>query len=116
MSMIERVAAFLKDRDESVAPHEVDDDERIGSAREIIRLILNDGQSVDLGEMLRAIGEESLRLEAGVTMSMTLEPRPKGVCMACGSKETQKGRPLMARYCSPECRKAGPARRAALPA
>lgn len=39
MSMIERIAAFLKERDENVMPHEVDDDERRGSAKAILELM-----------------------------------------------------------------------------
>lgn len=37
--MINRIAEFLKTRDESVLPDEIDDAERIGSARAILELM-----------------------------------------------------------------------------
>lgn len=38
-TMIERIADFLKDRDENVLPGEADDAERLGSAAEILELM-----------------------------------------------------------------------------
>lgn len=110
MTAIERVAAFLKERDEMVFPGEADDEERIESAREILRAIIGPERSIDLAEILHAIGEESMLLQPGITMTMTMtcEPRPKGVCRACGSMKTLRGKPLTGRYCSPVCRAAGP--------
>lgn len=110
MTAIERVAAFLKERDEMVFPGEADDEERIESAREILRAIIGPERSIDLAEILHAIGEESMLLQPGITMTMTHEPRPKGVCRACGKTKTLKGKPLTGRYCSPKCREAGPTR------
>lgn len=70
MSMIERVAAFLKDRDESVMPHEADDAERMESAREILKAMLGEDGSIDLADMMQAIGAESVTLQPGISMSM----------------------------------------------
>lgn len=109
MSMIERVAAFLKDRDECLTPDEADDAERIESAREILRAIIGEERSIDLSEILKAVGEDSMLLQPGITMTMISEPRPIGTCRACGKGETLKGKPLTGKYCSPICRQAGPA-------
>ncbi|MBB3313653.1 hypothetical protein FHT78_005447 [Rhizobium sp. BK196] len=110
MTMIERIAAFLKDRDECLTPDEADDAERIESAREILRAVIGPERSIDLAEILAAIGEESMIMQPGITMTMKHEPRPKGACRACGATQTLRGKPLTGRYCSPRCREAGPSR------
>lgn len=52
-----------------------------------IKAVIGPERSIDLAEMLDAIGEESMMLQPGITMTMTHEPRAKGTCYACGKTE-----------------------------
>ena len=103
MTAVERVAAFLKDRDENVLPSECDDAERMESAKEIMRLLFDGDGNIKFADLLMAGDRE-------ITLQMTPAKRPAGVCRACGATVTEKGKPLTGRYCSRACIEAGPSR------
>lgn len=103
MTAVERIAAFLKDRDENVMPDECDDVERMESAKAILRELIGRDGKLNFAEILMC-GDSD--------MMMQLKPaaRPAGACRACGSMTTLRGKPLTGKYCSPACREAGPSR------
>lgn len=103
MTAVERVAAFLKDRDDYVKNGDCDDAERLESAKGIIRLLFDGEGKINFTELLVDDDRE-------ITLQMTPAKRPAGVCRACGATKTVKGNPLTGRYCSPTCREAGPSR------
>jgi hypothetical protein len=103
MTAVERVAAFLKDRDDYVKNGDCDDVERMESAKEIIRALFDDEGKINFNELLVDDDRE-------ITLEMTPAKRPAGVCRACGATVTEKGKPLTGRYCSRTCIEAGPSR------
>ena len=104
MTAVERIAEFLKVRDDNVAPEDCDDAERLESAKEIIRALFDDQGQINFNELL--VDDDGRQ----ITLEMTPTRPQAGVCRACGANRTVRGKPLTGKYCSPTCRLAGPSR------
>jgi len=103
MTAVERIAEFLKVRDDNVAPEDCDDAERLESAKEIIRALFDDEGRFNFTDLL-------VDDDRQITLEMTPAKPPEGLCRACGANRTVRGKPLTGKYCSPTCRLAGPSR------